>query len=525
MKLIKKLTAISIMVVLLFSLCAIQVPVSAIEVPAVVKNINIGSSKAVVSSVGHTDAAKLADGLFNGAVAGTAVIDESFTIDLKRYAAITEIKLWPVADSGTVGADLSNVALEISNDGVNFTTLASQGDRSGETLTGSDAFAVTPQAGTVGRYVRVRKTAEGSYKFSELQVFANVQAIEVSREAAAEATVTSNSLDVLPPTNVVDGYLWSTWRLADVSHTSPVNLVLDLGKDYPLSFVEMYQADPFVDPEYTAFDIYGATEEAGKPSVDGTPSATLLLASNGISNASETLAIKEGSYRYIVLSKAARKALAIAEFAAFSIKPEFAYSEYAGQTMTIRFSDEMDTSTFGNIVIKVDGEAKTISPSVVDNYTAQFTLDAMYYGSTITAEIPATVTNRYGMAVDAKTTTHFAPAAVEMQNFKFLNGKLETSTEINGLAGHESAAASVTFTNNQPEKTETVILLAALYDANNTLICVDEARATLLPGSDPTPLKAGFALPDDTTGCKMAVFIWKDYDLMKPWTHRQTLSD
>lgn len=525
MKIIKKLTTISIMTVLLFSLCAFQVVFAATEVPAVTKNINLARNKAVVSSVGHTDAAKLADGLYNGAVFGTAEVGETFTIDLKRYATITEIKLWPVTNSATVGADLSNIALEISNDGINFTTLASQGDRSGETLTDSDVFTVMAEAGTVCRFVRVRKTAAGSYNFSELQVFANVQAIEVSREADVEATVTSNSLEVLPPTNVVDGYLWSAWRLTDVSHTSPVNLVMDLGKDYPLSLLEMYQADPFVDPDYTAFDIYGATEEAGRPSTEGTPTSTLLLSSRGISNPSETFMIEEGSYRYVVLSKAARKALAIAEFKAYVVKPEFAYSEYSGQTLTIRFSDTMDTSTFSNIVVKVDGEAKTVTPSILDNYTVQLTLDAMYYGSTITAEIPATVTNSYGMAVDAATATHFAPAAVEMQNFKFLNGKLETSTEIHGLSGNTSAAASVTFTNNQPEKTETVILLTVLYDANNTLIRADEARATLLPGSAPTPLKAGFTLPADTTGCTMAVFIWKDYDLMKPWTLKQTLSN
>ena len=185
----------------------------------------------------------------------------------------------------------------------------------------------------------------------------------------------------------------------------------------------------------------------------------------------------------------------------------------------------MDSSTYSNIVVKVDNEIKTITPEVVDDYTVKFELDAMYYGSTITADIPETVTDIYGTAIVPNIATHFAPAAVEMHDFKFLNGKLETSTEITGLSGNLSAAASVTFTNNQPEKTETVILLSVLYDANNKMIRADEKRATLLPGSDPTQLKAGFTLPADTTGCKMAVFIWKDYDLMKPWTFHSTLTD
>lgn len=524
MKVIKKMIIVSTLAIFLLSLFSMQGMAIAV-VPAVDKNVNLAEQVAVVSSADNSDAAFLTDGLLSSAVSGTAVLDETFTVDLKRYSKITDIKLWPASDSTTVGADLSNVALEISNDGVEFTLLDSQGDMSGESLTAEDAFTVTAEPGTVCRYVRVRKTAAGSYKFGELQVFAAVKAIEVSREADAEVTETSNSLPVLAATNAVDGYMWSAWRLTDVSHTTPVNLVLDLGKDYPISLLELYQADPFVDPSYTAFDFYGASELDGKPGVDGTPTADLLLSMNGISESSKTFTIPTGNYRYVVLSKAARHALAIAEFKAYTFMPEFAYSELSGQTLTVRFSDEMDPTTFGDIVVKVDGVAKGIPASAPDNYTAQFTLDSMYYGSTITAEIPATVTNSCGVAVEAAVATEFSPASVEMQDFKFLNGKLDTSTEINSLSGHTSAAASVTFTNNQPEKTETVILLAALYDANNTLICVDEARATLLPGSAPTSLKAGFTLPTDTTGCTMSVFIWKDYEFMKPWTLHQTLAN
>ena len=525
MKIIKKLTTISIITVLLFSLCAFQVVFAATEVPAVTKNVNLAKNKVVDSSVSHTDAAKLTDGQYDGAVSGTAVAGETFTIDLERYATITEIKLWPVADSETVGADISNIALEISNDGVDFTTLASQGDRSSETLTSSDAFVAAADEGTVCRYVRVRKTEAGSYSFSELQVFANVQAVEVSREADCTVTETSNSHTALLGPNVVDGFMWSAWRLVDTSHTSPVNLVIDLGKEYPLTLLEMHQATDFTHPDFTAFDIYCASEAEGQPSTEGTPTSTLLLSTNGLSGASELFSIERDSYRYVVLSKAARKALALAEFQAYIIKPEYAYSELLGQTLKIHFSDKMDSSTYSNIVVKVDNEIKTITPEVVDDYTVKFELDAMYYGSTITADIPETVTDIYGTAIVPNIATHFAPAAVEMHDFKFLNGKLETSTEITGLSGNLSAAASVTFTNNQPEKTETVILLSVLYDANNTMIRADEKRATLLPGSDPTQLKAGFTLPADTTGCKMAVFIWKDYDLMKPWTFHSTLTD
>ena len=171
-------------------------PAFASDVTAADKNINIALHKSVESH--YANAERLTDGLYNETdFSGTAEAEDTFTVDLGRHVRISEIKLWPSQSGNAIsGADVSNLAIELSNDKSDWITVDSWGDCSNASFTAADAQVAQPEAGTYGRYVRIRKTAAGSFSYGELQVFADVKALEVSRNK----TVTANRESNIAPT-------------------------------------------------------------------------------------------------------------------------------------------------------------------------------------------------------------------------------------------------------------------------------------------------------------------------------------
>ncbi|MBR6729522.1 MAG: discoidin domain-containing protein, partial [Clostridia bacterium] len=496
-------------------------------------------------------AERLTDGLYNKtAFSGTAGEGDTFTVDLGRHVLITEIKLWPSQSGGAVsGADVSNLAIELSNDTLDWVTVASWDDYSGESFTAADALVATPDADTYGRYVRIRKTEAGSFSYGELQVFADVKALEVSRGK----TVTANRESNIAPTaftlpSVVDGITDNAangWLIEPVGTGDVPCLSIDLGEELPVDWIEMYTRRGIVAgaAQHRGWEVYGLTAAQAESALVPERDATLLFISHatgaGALEANFPVNTEENEpnhYLFETLDGTAYQHLSflkkqfnvgLAEIAAYTILPEAWKAELSGQAITVRFSQEMDTSTFDFIKVMVNGAEKTPLVTPIDAYTAELTLDAMYYGAKIEVTVPETVKSENGIGVYQRESafTLFAPAAVAISDLRFINGTNEGSTEITELAGLTEAGVTATFQNNQPDKSEDIIVLAVLYDANRTVIRADEQRRTLEAESEPETVLAGFSLPEDTTGCTLSVFIWKDYNLMKPWTAHYSLDD
>ena len=82
----------------------------------------------------------------------------------------------------------------------------------------------------------------------------------------------------------------------------------------------------------------------------------------------------------------------------------------------------------------------------------------------------------------------------------------------------------MTFKNNQPETQENVIMIAVLYNENHTIIRMNTQKAVLEPASEAVTLTAGFNLPNNTEGCTLSVYVWKDYRFMSPWIFHKSIS-
>ena len=542
MKVVKKYAAFVLITALVLSFACVGAFAEITDVK-VEKNINLALHKSVVSSGGNTNAGLLTDGLYNtSAVLGTAVKDETFTVDLGRLARLTDVKLWPVQSPVSIaGAKMSDVALEVSGDGDVWTTLAVQ-ETVSSSLTKESVFSFELDGEEYYRFVRIRKTQEGLYEYGELEVFADVNAIEVSRGK----TITATSESSAAPTaytwaSVVDGVTTAYGWLVENDLHGEKCIAVDLGKEQAVDWVEMYtRRGTAVGAAYNRNWIaYGLGEGDEdyllSPGGVGTQIFTSLATSGSQANFPANIEANDPKnhlyetldgkteYRYFSFRKTDYH-LGLAEIGIFSIMPEVIGAELDGLSLKVSFSEEMDTDTFSDIVVKINGVEANFSADALDDYTAVLELDNIYYGAKVDVVIPESVKSVRGFGTCASVETCYFPQALEISGPVFINGTDEESTEITELSGNRAAGVKMTFKNNQPQIAENIIMVAVLYDANHTIIRMDEIKETLLPSSDEQTLIAGFDLPADTTGHTLSVFVWKEYRFMSPWFTHKSIS-
>lgn len=507
------------------------------------KNINLALHKSVISSGENANSGNLTDGLYNTAtVSGTAAKDETFTVDLERSARITDIKLWPAQTSGNIaGTKMSNIALEASLDGKEWETIQTQENIS-TSLTKENVFSCKLSGNEFYRYVRVRKTEAGDYEFGELEVFADVKAIEVSRGKKVTATSESSAAPTAYTLeSVVDGVTTAFGWLVEADLYGEKCISIDLGKETVLDWIEMYTRRGIVAGAayHRNWIAYGLAEgnEEFVLTPDGVGTKLFESLATSAQEANFPVNVEENDpnnhlyetldgktpYRHLSFRKTSLY-LGLAEAGAFVIKPEVASAEIQGSKAVIVFTEKMKEDTLNDISIKIDGNDVDYEIESIEDCKAVLALDDIYYGKRADILIPDTLESARGIKIEASVLMCYFPAAVEATEPIFLNGIDEEAAPIESLSGNTSAGVRMTFKNNQPETQENVIMIAVLYNENHTIIRMNTQKAVLEPDSEAVTLTAGFNLPDNTEGCTLSVYVWKDYRFMSPWIFHKSIS-
>jgi len=313
--------------------------------------------------------------------AATSNANDWFMIDLGRRYEISSVKVHPRSTT-QVGVYMWAFDVEGANN-EDFSDSVTLGRvlNNDETVDGTQPVTFNVDNGAY-RYIRIKKTAATYHIYSEIEIFADIPVTEISKNAAVSATQTDNAIAVLPPENVLDGNLYTGWRLADLSHTSPVNMIMDLGAEYPVEMAEMYQLSPYTDPSFTKFNLYGyGAGEA--PALDAAHEVNgdTLLATNGINAESEAFAFEGGNYQYLVLSKPAKTALAISEFKAYVVNPKAyrAVVDKNSSTLIVSFTDKMDASSLNIEDFNIEG-ATLSNPMLTTGWDGGYDLRINYIG-------------------------------------------------------------------------------------------------------------------------------------------------
>lgn len=211
------------------------------------------------------------------------------------------------------------------------------------------------------RYVRIKKTAWSYYGYSELEVYADLTATEVSRNAEVKIDEGyTNALGDYATQYVTDGVT------DNVSHGAlfegitskvnpPYNVLVDLGKDYPIGYIEMWGRGDETGG-YAATDVYrinwtvyGASSTNVPTCAQDTSKSTAIhtIGENidAFPASGEKATVAGGLYRYLTFSKTSKNVGALGEIGAYVINPT-AYSAVAENgKLTVNFTDKMEVVT------------------------------------------------------------------------------------------------------------------------------------------------------------------------------------
>lgn len=544
--------------------------------------VNVAECKPIVSSHPHThtiegwEITNLTDGdrstftvsEFGPDVAG----QESFTIDLLRRCKVEKIEVFDRYDydvsTGRANFDIIGANNEDFSDAV---TLGSLGSTDDVLFPHGGAYTIELDSKDAYRYIKFQKTAPGDYQYAEIKVWANQTVTDIARGTKADKIITDalndNShwvYDFAPPEAAFDGETATFW-LEDGSAYRYYRV--DLGKPYHIGMIEMTPRDMSADgsvgdiwgkkyiklygsntdaTDNTIFDPYSAPPTDAEAEVLGFKKLAQVGADNPVDGdmVFPSIWVPQGTedvngnpgkfqatvddteaYRYITYKHYMSLGASLSTFSLYVVHPEVNSAEIAGDTVYVNFSDEMDTSTLNedSVTVFVGDEQLAVDVEFPDAYTMMLKLDKTYFDSKIKVVISEEAQNMKEVGLANETTLNLiSPPAIEVREFRIQDKKEGEGNEITSLEGVTEAGSYITVKNNMSDKSEDIIVLMVLFDQNNTVTKVNEVRATLLPLAEPTSIVCGFDI-EDGENCRLATFIWKDYDLMKPWVNHKEI--
>ena len=421
------------------------------------------------------------------------------------------------------------------------------------------------------RYVRLY-APNHCIGISELKVFANQTLTDISTgNKTAVGTRTSNDLQtstaLFRAANIWNGgsdgnYPW---------------MRVDLGAEYPVGAIELtgFGTDPRT-RYYTA--IYGSNVESAVTTDEALPftdtmltqqTAAALYDNNSeytkLTDINENTAYANGyqefpapandgsafmkasvsdatSFRYITYKKTnAKKPTMLSNMRIMVINPVLNRCEFDiadKRRIILEFSDEMDEASIYNIklesrnLLSAQSENACLPYTVehMDDYTYVIVMDEYSYGDEITLKTDGVASTK-GVPLKnldddlkEKAIKFTTKSALELD----ASWRNNADEPINAINNESVVKAQVHFANNMDEgsaaENPNVIVVAALFDTDNTMVAASEQRGACAPGESKT-LSATIDLEayksdnslSDLTGYTVRYFVWKDFFGMTPW--------
>jgi len=305
-----------------------------------------------------------------------------YMIDLGRKYNITDVRLyahstWPETNAiGATSRYMSNVEVQVSNT-EDFAQFERVIDIEAATWDNFPYAESDFDGKKAYRYVRVKKTSNTEHGYSELEVFADVTLTEVSRNKDVTANVVS--YDSYPAEEVNDGLIEGGNGWLVESGTAPYYLTVDLGEEYPVSWIEMFGRviDPDNPSTRESWEIYGCDSEPDADTIEDGESLIAALFSGydgnrdilfphyskGGYSAPVLSSAAEKSYRYITFYKTVNN-VALSEVRAFVINPEVIASEVKDNAVYLEFSEEMDSPEDYIVVYNSTDKEEVSNPTI-----------------------------------------------------------------------------------------------------------------------------------------------------------------
>lgn len=468
-------------------------------------------------------------------VKATASIDDWYMIDLGRKYNITQVKLYAHStwdETAAIGATsryMSNVEVQVSNS-EDFAVFESLIDI--ETATWDEfPYAESDFEGKKPyRYVRIKKTAATEHGYSELEVFADVTLTEISRGKDVSANVVS--YESYPAEEVNDGIVESGNGWLVESGTAPFYLTVDLGEEYPVSWIEMIARVTSTDNEATRYgwNVYGAKEAPEESTITegnsliptiftGYNGNTVLFPKQSEGSLSMPVFSKpaEETHRYLTFYKTANN-VALSEIRAYVVNPEIIKSEISEGMLYLEFSEEMEAPENNITVYNITDGETVLNPSIEVLNDGRIKVGVSeLYGKDIRVTVDGNTKNMKGVALGADQSFMLkTPKALVVTGFTADKIMLldEEDAAIASLSEAKAAEMEIELENKSSEELSAVLIIAA-YDAyGNLLACTAEKKEI---GLSEETLSARLPLDGLIGVTSVTSYLIDDYSTLSAW--------
>lgn len=435
----------------------------------------------------------------------TGYADDWFAIDLLRRYRVERIELYDryqVQDEG--GRQFFHILGANSADFSDAVVLGGMGAQDDSIFPDDGPFVIDLNGMRAFRYIRLQRTGDGYYGYSELKVFARQTVTEVSRGMPAEASYST----------VAGGYTYGPERAVNGTNTDPSDawvaegelqnyhfLTVDLGSAQHIGMIELedrvdnanvstrqanaiYGSNSKAEPETLTQEKY-ATEEMGYHKL--TEIGEFWQYIGGESGAEFTFPkLADGvyrevcddrqAYRYITFKKTYQLSAVLGQIRAYVVHPEVVSVTRDSQYLYVGFSDEMDFSTFGadSVLLRAqDGGDTGVAAQRHDAYTVRLDISNLDRQRSYTVSVNKNVRNEKGTAMAADYSERMDNLSqIAVSDITFHHSADGSGVPLTDLSGIETVSAKTTVQNFTEAERE-VSLYLAQYSPNGRLLQIN----------------------------------------------------
>ncbi len=538
------------------------------SMPSETKYSNVALYKPVATSDGFAveqygypmfSLEKINDSNYKTCTLGTIPAEGWIQVDLLKRYKVKEIVLTDRYDVDQGGVR-TNVQILGSNDEsfTEYDVLDSIGASASDKFAYQGKWKIMLDGKKDYRYIRIKHNTGAYGGFGELQVYADFQITEVSRNKPATANGWYDDGTVSTPPSMalddVETNMNGWFAFIDVLGRQYNYMQVDLETPMNIGFIKMTPRpdDPGGLNFYQAFDFYGSADpidteeeklyvtapeaEYGMrylTEADGyTTLARVSTADTYISGFSsedfpmtDTKPFEQAvndtiAFQYITYKHTYQLNTEVGTISLYVINPEVHNIETDGVDFKIDFSDKMDFTDAAGIIEIADknGKTYTIESIAYDDYSISFKA-ALPLGEVFTLNIKKEAENAYGIPMTADVKKSFeTPPAIEISDFRFTDYNDESNTKIDEIGSIKKLGAAVDISNNTTDKKEYAVLFVLLYDENNVLVSSSQKKIEASPETVGVTYKIGIDIPEGETGFKARAFLWKNFKTMQSWT-------
>ena len=530
-----------------------------------------------------------ADAVNNDNMADSVIIPAAGTadkgtigIDLQRRYPLEQIIIYDYDNESGIGSAARGQFEILCADTENIDeakVIFELNDAENTEFVANGRYTITLGDKPVGRYVFYRSKVAGAMcAIREIQVFASVTAVEISRNA--QTYTTSNlGATTMNGSKAVDGKFEDSNSMylkvmPNFCSTIYSTFTADLGTPKYVDMIEMYGRPgityntsvyhgyfglygsndgtvtdfslvppggllPYGEIDKAAFEdltqedgatrvyerlaqipagIRSYTTQGDSYTYDAFPDTTLASP-----KAYQTMLDSTRQYRYLTYRKTAANGahmVYMSEFRAYQIKPEIYDIFVKNGKIIIDFSDEMDLSSVSNalsvknISTGVHLASENISLNSEKPWQIVVTLPEMF-NTAISVRITNEAENIKGAALDRIYEKKInLPKALEAESASFVDA---SGNPISSLTGMTEVEATASVKNNSSEPQKLLTFLCA-YNASNTPYKIVPAEVTISPGNEAIPVNTEITLDSALgAGDYVVLHLWNDIEMIDSW--------